>query len=244
MKFKLILTGALSALLLNGCASSSSSYDYSNVDPSLTKDEANFFSESGWTACAVGAGVGTLACILRGGDSSDMLTCAAIALPAGCGLFMGGNYLLDELRVNYKTKEAQLDHMTSLVKQDNEKLRTLNSSVAELLDEDRRELARMERELADGSISADDLRYRLNDIDDNINYYNKSIAVVQDRLKTYESTRNQLLSDGKTLSAADKESLMALNQEIDDMKAALEEANAASLAYAQLRNGIHAVGAA
>ena len=222
MSFKFLTVIATSvALALTGCASTSGSgddYDYSDADPSLTKDEANFFSESGWTACAVGAGAGALACIIRGGNAKDMLTCAAIAVPVGCGLFMGGNYLLDELRVNYKTKEAQLNHMSSLVKKDNEKLASLNKSATDLLARDKAALAQMEKDLTKGTITADDMHIKATQMDSNIKFLNESIKVAQERLKTYNQTRDELLTNQKggkeSLSAADKKALAALDKQI------------------------------
>lgn len=239
------LMGAL-AFTLTGCASMSSGEepDYSNVDPSLTQDEANFFSESGWTACAIGAGLGALTCIIRGGDSGDMLACSAIAVPAGCGIFMGGNYLLDEVRVNYKTKEAQLDHVASLVKQDNEKLRNLNQNAEELLKRDRAELAKMEKDLAAGAISADDLNAKLADMDDNIRYLSDSRDVAKQRLEDYQHTRDELLKtdDGQakaTLSAADREALAQLNTEIAELEEAIQASYEMQMAYSETRNSLH-----
>ncbi|MBU3827525.1 MAG: hypothetical protein IAA31_08595 [Candidatus Anaerobiospirillum merdipullorum] len=247
MRYASLSAAMLAALLAcSGCASNSagqggSNYSYDGVDPTLTQDDANFFSESGWTACAIGAGVGAGLCLLLGHDADARLRCVAMAVPAGCGIFMGGNYLLDELRVNYKTKEAQLDHMTQLVEQDNRKLTNLNDQMQKLLDKDKQELSRLERGLADGSVQYDTLQQKLGQMDKNIDYMQRSIKVAQDRLDDYKQVRQALLQDGSTrMTAAGQQQLKELNTAIADMEAAIDLAMQNQLAYAQERSSLQA----
>ena len=72
------LAGALAvALALTGCASTGSSLlGGAETDPRLTESsDAEFFSKSGFQACAGAAAVGVLACMLS--NSSNKIACSA-----------------------------------------------------------------------------------------------------------------------------------------------------------------------
>ncbi len=248
MRFTTITAMAAAVcLLLSGCAGTAggSGYDYSDADPSLTKNETNFFSESGWQACAIGAVVGLGACMFAGNDASSRLTCAALAVPAGCGIFMGGNYLLDEMRVNYKTKEEQLDRMAQLVAKDNAKLSALNRDAQALLEKDKENLARLERQITDGSVNSDELNAKLADYNSNITYLQKNAAEAQKRLDQYKDVRAKLLftDDGKQelqLTAAQREELAQLDAEIADLEESIALSTEVQIAYAESRNSLQA----
>lgn len=222
---------ALSALLLlNGCASSSqkSSVNTDMVDPSLQQEEASFFSESGWTACAVGAGIGAIGCLLLA-DKDHRIGCAATAAVAGCGVFMGANYLLDEVRASYKNREQQLGYLTSLAAKDNEKLKTLNNNAQELLKKQRAELAALDKQVTAGSISADSLNLKLKEVEANADYLSKNIDVAKERLNDYQSVRRSLITDGngreEVMTKAQQAELKKLDAQIAELESTIALAN-------------------
>ena len=93
---------ATAGMLLSGCATTGSSMLDNNAspDPRLTQSsDAEFFSKSGYQACAVGAGIGILSCALS--NSSNKAVCAVAAGITACGVAMGANYYLDQRRSEY-----------------------------------------------------------------------------------------------------------------------------------------------
>lgn len=239
MFWKTAAVAALSALILNGCATSGSD---GNVDPRLTDESANFFSESGWTACGIGAVVGLGACLALA-DSDKRLTCAAIALPAGCGLFMGGNYLLDDLRVHYKTKEEQLDKMTEYVAADNKKVRTMIEQTKAIAKEDEEKLAQLDSQITQGKITQDDIRMQQADMESNYKFMQKSLSELDSRLSKYTAARNDIVNDtgnyasgSKRLTRSEQAELEELDKEIAALQRSRAELEAQMQSYAQTRN--------
>ena len=79
----------------------------SNVDSRLTQgQQAEFFSESGWKSCAMGAVGGGILGGLTGalsGGSKHAAAGVAIGAVAGCGISMGTNSYLEDTRTKYAT---------------------------------------------------------------------------------------------------------------------------------------------
>ena len=101
-----VITAALiGALSLTGCQSTSSAK--ADPDPRLTNDEFSVDYDSYVTSCVWGAAATGAACLLLT-DSDNRAICLAAAA-AGCGIAMGGNAILDNIRKQYHTKEEQLN---------------------------------------------------------------------------------------------------------------------------------------
>ncbi len=92
--------------------------DSASPDPRLTQsNDAEFFSKSGYQACAVGAGIGILGCALS--NSSNKAVCAIAAGITACGVAMGAELLtLDQRRSEYADTTTRLAKMNSDVEQD------------------------------------------------------------------------------------------------------------------------------
>lgn len=173
-------------------------------------------------------------------DSDKRAACLAIAVPAGCGLFMGGNYLLDELRVNYKTKEAQLDKMTEYVEKDNAKVQKMIQQANYVLQQDKQKLASMERDLTTGAVSSDQMYRQKANMQANIDFMNKNLTEAKSRLNKYETARNDIVNNtgdnaaaSSALTAADRKKLKELDATIAAYKDVIEKYQQSIDLYAQ-----------
>ncbi len=238
MKLKLLSLALIATLTLNGCANQAGDgYDYSKADPSITQDEVNFFSKSGYQACAIGAFTGVAACLIS--NSSDKLACAAIAAVGGCLVLMGSNYVLDDVRTKYKQKEDQLNAISDLVKKDSDRLKKLNAKTKTLIEREKKEIAKIQSESKKGVKDADVIKKKLDDVNNNIAYLEKSKEKYEEQLKTYSEVRDGLLVDenGKkvSLNAEQQKKKKALEQDINNLKKEIDSLKSTLLTYSKQR---------
>lgn len=238
MKMKLLALTLITTLTLNGCANQAGDgYDYSKADPSITQDDVNFFSKSGYQACAIGAFTGIAACLVS--NTSDKLTCAALAAVGGCLVLMGSNYVLDDVRTKYKQKEDQLNAISNLVKKDSDRLKKLNAKTRTLVDKDKKEIANLQKEAKKGVKDAEVIKKKLDAINNNIAYLEKSKTEYEKQLKTYSEVLGGLLVDknGKkvSLNAEQQKKKKALEQDINNLKKEIDSLKSTLLTYSKQR---------
>ncbi|WP_419204883.1 hypothetical protein [Bordetella trematum] len=162
-------------LAITGCASTGSSMlGGAQVDPRLDAgNDAEFFSRSGFQACAGAAALGVAACLLTA-PSNKKAMCAIIAGVAACGVAMGTNYYLDYRRSQYKTTGEMLDAMTQDVEQDTQKLQQRSQTIQAVIDSDKQKLAQLNAEVKTGRMQEEAARKQLRNIDANIARIKKS----------------------------------------------------------------------
>src|SRR5699024_4747893 len=139
MNKRLMAVLSISAVLaLSGCQSNS------GADPRLKNNsDMEFFSKSGITACAGGAAIGALGCLVS--NSSNKGACMLIAAVAGCGVGIGANAYLDNKRQNYASKESMLNSMIDDVKKENQHLQRASNTARAVINDDKRALAKIEQ---------------------------------------------------------------------------------------------------
>ncbi|MCU7986837.1 hypothetical protein [Shewanella sp. SW24] len=109
------------SLIISGCASTGSSMTGNQpaTDSRLTNgQEAEFFSASGFQACAAAAGIGIAACMFL--KSEEKTQCSIKAGIAACGVAMGANYYLDSRRAEYANTTERLQAMDRDIQKDTE----------------------------------------------------------------------------------------------------------------------------
>lgn len=186
MKTSLVLMVCFS-LVLSGCQS----FNNKSVDSDLTNDNsAEFFSKSGWQACAIGAGIGGATCYLI---KQDITTCL-IAAAATCGVAMGGNYYLDAKRSEYADEEARLDAYIEDVKANTAQVKSVTDSAQNVLNKNLATLKKLDNEIAENKVNSVEARQELHNIDANISYLNEKL----ERMKTVEQ-------DWRSISAKEKQ---------------------------------------
>lgn len=170
------------ALVLTGCQTTGTTpaANQAPVDPRLANSSsAQFFSKSGWQACAGGAVVGMLACQL--GNPSKKAQCMVAAGLAGCGVGMGANYYLDNQRSQYANAEDRLDATIADVRKDNQELQMLSDTARSVIADDKRKIEQIKQDIAANKVQSAQAQKQLAEIDANTAYLKKSLADVRSK---------------------------------------------------------------
>lgn len=190
------------ALILSGCASTGSSFlsDDSSADPRLTQgSDAQFFSKSGFQACAAGASVAVLACMVS--NSSNKAGCAIAAGVAACGVAMGGNYYLDQRRSQYSNTNERLQVMTTDVQEDTQRIVARTETAYAVISDDKKRLAEMEQQQAVNALNAEEAKKELQQIDQNIAVLNRDLDNMNKKVGEYQKVATQERADGADTAA-------------------------------------------
>lgn len=218
---KTVLSVAVCVALsfMTGCQSLSGTS--AKPDPRLQQEEINVDGTSYATSCAVGAGVGLLACALAGSDDAS---CYVAAAAAGCGVGMLGNALLDNLRKDYATREAQLDALISYVSRNNEQAQKLAAAAETVYKEDQQRLAQIKKDIASGSMQAKDIQYTIARYDANIDLLQDNIKGHEKAIESYENARKGIIADAKNKpSKAERKRIAEYDRRIAQLQKDIEE---------------------
>lgn len=145
------ILAVLTAFVLAGCQTTGSQYggysgSGSSADPALEgSDKPQFFSEAGLQGCAIGAGLGALACLLVRNEERG--SCMAIAAAAGCGVGATASYAVDSRRSQYANNEQRMNAYIRDVEEDSRKLQQRIATYKVVLDDNRRQLNRIKQEI-------------------------------------------------------------------------------------------------
>lgn len=210
------------ALLLAGCQSTNYYGSSGNVDPRLKNNSsAKFFSKSGFQACAGGALLGLVAC--QASNSSDKGACMIAAAVAGCGAGMGANYYLDSQRAKYANAEERLNAAIADVQKDNQQLQMLSDTARSVIDDDKRKLAQIQRDIASNTLKRDQARKDIASIDANTAYLQKSLADVRKKKEEWQKVALAERNSGARVDALNAEinrmqqQIVSLESEIDQL---------------------------
>ena len=199
------------ALALAGCQTIDP-MNQGQVDPRLASSHsAEFFSKSGFQACAVGAAAGVLACQLS--KSSDKGKCMILAGLAGCGVGLGANYYLDDKRAKYARVEDRLDAYIADVRKDNEELQGLIEDSRAVIDDDRRKIGQLRQTTAANQTQREQARKQLADIDKNAAFLKNALDNARVRQQEYAK-----VVEAERKSGASSARIDALNAEIDKLR--------------------------
>ncbi|NWC93369.1 MULTISPECIES: hypothetical protein [unclassified Pseudomonas] len=222
LQIAVILTGSL---LLGGCASTGSSMVETNkTDPRLTQgSDAQFFSKSGYQACAVGAGIGILSCALS--NSSNKAVCAVAAGITACGVAMGANYYLDQRRSEYSNTGQRLTKMNNDVQQDTQNVIARTATAQQVINDDQTRIAQIKQAMASGKINKAKAQTDIAEIDNNIAIMRKDLANMRNKASEYAKVAQQERQDGagpeiKQVDASIakmNEKVAALQKEVDGL---------------------------
>jgi len=226
-RFKLqmvfVLTGSL---LLSGCANTGSSMldGSESPDPRLTQgNDAQFFSKSGYQACAVGAGVGILGCALS--NSSNKAVCAIAAGITACGVAMGANYYLDQRRSEYADTTTRLAKMNSDVEQDTQKVVARTATAQQVIQDDQARIAQIKKDMANKKIDKTKAQAQVAEIDSNIARLRKDLTNMRTKVTEYTKVADAERAQGGSdqikqvdMSIAKmNEKVTALQKEVDGL---------------------------
>lgn len=218
MKMQYKLLSVTLASLIAGCTNSLSTS--SGVDPDLKKDEPKFFSQSGAVACASGAILSGLACLLVKDDNKE--ACVAVAA-AGCAVAMTGNYMLDKLRSDYHNLEDQLDAVKNQINASIKSTESLNQNIKDTLNDDNYEIAQIEKGIAEGSRSKKDLEDKVEQMEQNLAYMKDRLAKDQENLEAQTDAYEGLKRGEGNVQANDPQTAKKKAAELEASIAKLNE---------------------
>lgn len=223
-----IMATFLSAILLTGCAAQNTDY----VDPALKKSGAHFFSESGAASCAMGAGIGVLACLVS--DVDNKLACSAIAGASGCIIGMSANYIFDNVRSNYANAEQQLDATSDLIKEDIAAVSDVKKATENLIERDKKAISDLEAQYQDKKSSKSALDKKIKEINANIAYIKEKLQILDNKIDSYDYAKNKF--EKENLSESELKKLHKLEDDIVALKAERDSLYALSETYTTQRN--------
>lgn len=204
------------SLVLAGCQTTGGSLfggSNSNVDPQLTQGrQAEFFSKSGWQACAIGAGAGIAGCLLS--NAGNKVACSAIVAVAACGVLMGTNYYLEQQRKTYSDKEERLNAYIDAVRKDTEEVKILSDSAKRVLTKNAQTLKSLDAKLKSGKIAKTAAEQQLAEVDANIKYLNDKLVKMKETEKNWREVSAQEKSGGMKVKKLDTQ-IKALNKQIN-----------------------------
>ncbi|WP_392564851.1 hypothetical protein RHO13_05680 [Orbus wheelerorum] len=195
------------ALILSGCQAMNNS----SVDPELTNNNsAEFFSKSGWQACAMGAGIGGIGCYLI--NQKNPAACL-VAAAVSCGIAMGGNYYLDAKRSQYANEEQRLNAYIEDVKANTAQVKLVSDSAKKVLDKNLATLKILDKQIAENKINTDEAQQQLKSIDANISYLNEKLANMKTTEKDWRTISTKEKGSGVNVAKLDAQ-ITQLNKQI------------------------------
>lgn len=217
------------SLVLAGCASNSTGSSMlagsgTAPDPRLTKSaDASFFSTSGLTACAGGAGVGILACAVS--SPNDKVKCMVVAGIAACGVAMGANYYYDYRRSQYSNTTQRLQLMNDDVKADTEKVAQRTATLQQVINDDKERIAGIQQSIKTKSLDKAKAQKEVASVDSNLAQMNKDLAGMRNKVAEYKKTADMERTNGggSQVSAIDLEiskmntKVASLQKEVDGL---------------------------
>lgn len=230
LKQLILSTTVVSILFISGCANTGSSLFNENnsgsqtADPRLTQgNDAEFFSKSGLQACAAGAAIGVMSCMLSG--TSNHAQCAVIAGVSACGVAMGANYYLDQRRSEYASSAERLEAMSQDIKEDTQKVIARTQTARRVMAEDRQRIERIEQEIAEQRANQASVQRELAGIDSNIGILRRDLSNMQKSITEYKEVaqlERQEASPAEVQKVEQEievmnQQVIALQQEVDDL---------------------------
>jgi uncharacterized protein YhaN len=217
------------SLVLAGCASNGTGSSMlagsgTAPDPRLTKSaDASFFSTSGLTACAGGAGVGILACAVS--SPNDKVKCMVVAGIAACGVAMGANYYYDYRRSQYSNTTQRLQLMNDDVKADTEKVAQRTATLQQVINDDKERIAGIQQSIKAKSLDKAKAQQEIASVDSNLAQMNKDLAGMRNKVTEYKKTADMERTNGSAsqVSAIDLEiskmntKVASLQKEVDGL---------------------------
>lgn len=207
----------VSAITLSGCQNMGSAIGNaktdSSADPRLTskavQHNARLFGSSGVGACAMGAvaggligGLGTAA---TGGDSQNILVGAGAGAIAGCAAGVGANYYLEKQRTAYANKEDRLNATIKDVRTQNENIQSDINNAKQVIKEDTKKLAALNKKIKSKSIESAQLKQELEKIDANIEKLKENRSAFQKSLDNFQAIAKASKEEGAKTAKLDKE---------------------------------------
>jgi hypothetical protein len=189
-------------------------------DGSLTPEERRLreqskaFQKTVWEGVLIGASAGALWGIVQGKDTEGILKRALIGGAVG-GL--AGAYVANKQK-QYSNKEDQLDSMISDVQKSNKETEELIGSARQVLAEDKRRLASVEKRYKAGQATAADLSSTRSRVSENKAVVTQATKGAREKYSMFEGAEQEYRQQNPGTDTARLQSeLRAYNQQIETL---------------------------
>lgn len=211
---------AMLIIVLAGCQSTGGIGKSGEVDSRLANNQdVEFFNKSGWQACAGGAAIGAVACMLT--NSSNKAVCAAAAAIAGCGIGVGTNAYLDNQRKKYASQELQLNAAIKDVQTENTRIQNATNVAKSVIASDKATLAKLNKDIAAKTVKKDELQKQVKDVDANIAYLRNTITDMKKHGKQWQDVSGEMSKTGSDTATLDTE-IAQMHKNIDSLQQELD----------------------
>lgn len=218
MKKLSLISAIVATLVLSGCNSIFGTS--ANPDARLTSEEFQVESSSYASSCVVGAAVTGVSCLFIVNSDRKALCLAAAA--AGCAAGMGTNALLDNIRKNYHTKEAQLDALLDQLQANREKAVQLNAAARTVYKEDHAKFLQLQNDIKNNKATSENLKQAIAQYDANNKVIADNIKAHEEKLGKFLEVRKELIANEK-LTAQEKKKLKELDLQIANLQKTVDE---------------------
>jgi hypothetical protein len=187
------------------------------------REQSQAFQRTVWEGALLGAGTTSLLAAFLTGQEMAMLAGGAGATAGG----LGGAYIANKQKM-YATKEAVLESMTADVRKSNLDTESLIASVREVIAEDRRRLAALQRQVSRSEAAGAALAAERRRIADNRAVMKQASQGAREKLSMFQGAERQYRqSNPGTNTARMQQQLNAFNQSIQSLDGLVQSVSAA-----------------
>lgn len=220
MKKIALVSALIVTMALSGCNSTTGGFDGADPDARLISKDFNVEKSSYVTSCLVGAGVVGVGCMLIA-NSSQRAVCIAAAA-AGCMASMGVNAILDNIRQNYHTKEAQLDALMDQLEVNRQKAVQMNAAAHRVYQDDHAKFLQMQKDIKANKVSAEQVKKSIAQYNANIKVLQENLEVHEENVNKYKEVRDGLVGK-EMLTAQEKKKLKELDRQIASLEKTVDD---------------------
>lgn len=201
-----------SAVALSGCQNMGSS------SSTLAQgEEVEFFSSSGWGACAVGGAVGavggTAIALMSGADAGTAAAVGVGSAVVGCGVAMGADYYLEKQRSAYAKKEDRLKAYIDETRKNSQMVERATNKAKGQLAKNNQLMANLNKQLKAGQIQKAEAQKQLAQVDADLNAAKSTLEGMKKREQTLRDVARKEKASGLKVGKFEAE-IASLNKKI------------------------------
>lgn len=179
------LSGCVSTMPNTGASGTSYGGGYTSAEQDL-RQQSQLFSRTSMQGCVAGAAAGALLGLLVDSMQQDdrknsRRNKVLIGAAGGCAAGMAANVYVQNKRNQYYSSEARINAMIAEVRADNQRLSNLVATTRDVIADDRRRIAEVDRQYRDKQISAAEARAQLARVKENRRLLDNTIGGAREK---------------------------------------------------------------
>lgn len=189
--FRTVATCVTAGFLLSACATTKPNRPLTPQEIALREQSKNY-TQTVVEGAAMGAILGAVLMAAAGGKSKDIAAGAALGAAAG-GL--AGTYIAEKKK-QYATAEAQYNAIITDVENENTKLASLSDNARQVIANDKLEIDRIDKQIADGSLTMDQAKKDIAAVDSNRQVLAGTLSGLRKKQKELEDIQKEAATLG------------------------------------------------